>query len=101
MATIRHPVTGVLMNDITHLPRGKISDEERRTAGMLLTDGNPRWLVAAMLGRHPLALTGKGRAPGKTKRPLGGHLMVRHARTDQRQISLDDLFGPRDDEATI
>jgi hypothetical protein len=98
MATIRHPVTGVLMNEITLINHGKVSDDERRTARLLQTEGHPRWLVAAMLGRFPLAFEGVGGSPSDGRRPMGGHLAVRDAKADVRQFSMDDLFGPLDAE---
>jgi hypothetical protein len=93
MATIRHPVTGLLMNDITHIQTGPVSDDERRTARLLQDDGHPRWLIAAMLGRFPLAFSGTGASPNQGRKPVGGHLSVRAAQTDERQMMMD-LFGP-------
>jgi hypothetical protein len=101
MATFQHPVTGVLVNEI-EVRQGPISDKERETARLLLAEGHARWLVAAMLGRFPLAFTGTGARPTDRRRRIGGHLTTRDAARDPRQISMtdvwtgvfDDLFGP-------
>lgn len=98
MATIRHPVTGVLMNEILHIQTGRVTNDERRTARLLLADGHPRWLVAAMLGRFPLAFNGTGQPPSQSRTPKGGNLSSRDARDDPRQFSMEDLFGPSDDD---
>lgn len=91
-----HPVTGVLINEIETCS-GPISEAERHTARLLLADGHPRWVVAAMLGRFPLAFDGTGRKPERPRRVTGGDLPLRDARHDPRQISMDDfwtdLFG--------
>lgn len=100
MATYRHPVTGVLVNEI-EVHNGPISEKERETARLLLAEGHARWVVAAMLGRFPLAFNGTGAKPIDRRRKIGGHLSVRDAARDPRQISMadvwadlfDDLFG--------
>lgn len=96
MATLKHPVTGVDINDITLVRNGRVSDEERRTARLLQSEGDPRWLVAAKLGRFPLAFEGTGLAPTESRRPQGGNLSTGAARNDPRQITMEDLFGPDD-----
>lgn len=102
MADFRHPVTGVQLN-VIEVRHGPVSDKERETAKLLLADGLPRWVVAAMLGRFPLAFTGTGAKPGSNRRgKIGGGLSVRDAARDPRQIGMDtlyedfftDLFGP-------
>lgn len=97
MATMRHPVTNVLMNEITHIQHGMVTDAERQTAKLLLDEGHPRWLVAAMLGRFPLAFSGTGAKPNDSRKPIGGNLTTRDARKDHRQFSMEDLFGPDPD----
>lgn len=96
MTTYAHPVTGVMINRIV-TNSGPISDAERRTAHLLLEEGHPRWVVAAMLGRFPLAFDGTGRKPQRTRAIKGGDLPLRDARHDTRQMSMDDfwqdLFG--------
>jgi hypothetical protein len=97
MAMEPHPVTGVLINSI-EVRSGPISEGERRTASLLLADGHPRWVVAAMLGRFPLTLTRSGPAPERSRRAaIGGHLSRADALRDPRQQTMDqlwsDLFG--------
>ena len=96
IGTKRHPVTGVEINDIPIVRSGPVTDDERRTARLLLGDGHPRWLVAAMLGRFPLAYDGIGAPPASSRKTGHAHLPGSAARTDPRQFSLDDLFGPDD-----
>jgi hypothetical protein len=87
MTAMPHPVTGVLINSISLVRYGPITLEERQTAALLLAEGHPRWIVAAMLGRFPLAFTGAGRSP-RGYRPKGSHLSLGEARRDQRQMTL-------------
>lgn len=94
MTAFRHPETGVMLNELTVLRTGSISDDENRTAALLLAEGHPRWVVAAMLGRHPLAFNGTGRSPADSRRKLGGHLKTKDARTDIRQDNLLDWQPP-------
>jgi hypothetical protein len=96
MGTKHHPVTGVEINDILIVRTGPVTDDERRTARLLLGDGHARWLVAAMLGRFPLAFDGIGAPPAGSRKTSHGHLPGSAARNDPRQFSLDDLFGPDD-----
>lgn len=98
MTTIRHPVTGVEINPLTLIRRGKISDDEKRTARLLLADGVPRWIVAAMLGRFPLTFRGVGNKAKERKKPIGSHLATRDARSDERQYDMEDLFAALDSE---
>lgn len=97
MAMTPHPVTGVPINQIT-TRTGPISDAERQTARLLLDEGHARWVVAAMLGRFPLAFNGTGRKPSRPRKVTGGDLPSSAAKNDPRQISMndfwDDLFGP-------
>lgn len=101
MAMIPHPVTGVLINEV-EVHHGPISEKERETARLLLAEGHARWVVAAMLGRFPLAFTGTGAKPADRQPRLGGGMSVRDAARDPRQISMEDvvedffadLFGP-------
>jgi hypothetical protein len=101
MAMIPHPITGLLMNEI-ELQHGHITDKERQTARHLLADGHARWVVAAMLGRFPLAFSGTRAKPADRRPKLGGGMTLRDAARDPRQISMvdvwedlfDDLFGP-------
>lgn len=97
MGTKRHPATGVEINDILIVRTGPVSDDERRTARLLLGDGHARWLVAAMLGRFPLAFDGIGGPPTGSRKTGHGHLPASAARSDSRQFSLDALFGPDDE----
>lgn len=100
MAMMPHPVTGVLINDI-EIRHGRIAEEERQTARLLLNDGHARWVVAAMLGRFPLAFDGTGKKPADKRPRIGGGMSIRDAREDPRQIGMqdyiedffDDLFG--------
>lgn len=99
MAMKPHPVTGVLINEI-ETRHGPISDAERQTARLLFAEDHPRWVVAAMLGRFPLAIDGSGRTPERksSHKATGGDLSRSAARSDPRQIDMqdfwDDLFGP-------
>jgi len=88
MAMIPHPVTGLLINTV-ETRSGSITDKERDTARLLLAEGHPRWVVAAMLGRFPLAFDGTGRKPSSTRRKTGGNLTLQAAANDPRQMSLD------------
>ncbi len=91
-----HPVTGWPVNEI-EVRHGPILAEERATARVLLDEGLARWVVAAKLGRFPLAFNGTGRAPSEKRRSRGGNLSSAAARQDERQIAMDffdDLFGP-------
>ena len=107
MARVSYPGTTLLINHI-ELSYGKITDEERRVARMLLADNHARWVVAAMLGRFPLAFTGNGGKPSEPRRKLGGELSKSAARQDPRQITmydmfeefLEDLLGPDVDSET-
>jgi hypothetical protein len=94
MSTKRHPVTGVEINDILIVRNGPVTEDERRTARLLLGEGHARWLVAAMLGRFPLAFDGIGGPPAGSRKTSHGYLPGSAARSDPRQFSLDDLFGP-------
>ena len=91
-----HPVTGTLINEI-ETRSGPISDAERQTARLLLAEGHARWVVAAMLGRFPLAFDGTGRRPARPRKITGGDLPLGAAKNDPRQSDifalLDDLFG--------
>lgn len=89
---IPHPITGLLMNEIKP-HHGKLTEKELQTARILLADGNPRWLVGAMLGCHPLTFNGTGSRP-EGRRRIGGRLSVKDARRDSRQISLDEWVPP-------
>ncbi len=89
MAMKPHPVTGVLINDIT-LAHGPVTPEERQTARLLLDEGHARWVVAAMLGRFPLAFDGTGKTPAEKRPRLGGGMTLHAARHDPRQIGMDD-----------
>lgn len=85
------------MNDIeTH--HGHITEKERDTARLLLAEGHPRWLVAAMLGRHPLAFNGTGRRPADNRRKTGAHLNINDARRDNRQMGLEEWEPPTTDD---
>lgn len=99
MAMKPHPVTGVLMNEIVE-SHGPISDEERQTAKLLLDEGRPRWVVAAILGRHPLAFNGTGRAPGDSRRKYGRQLSSAAAKADIRQVGMDWLDEAPEDTGT-
>lgn len=87
----RHPVTGVLINNI-ELAHGTITPEERHTARLLLQEGHARWVVAAMLGRFPLAFEGTGKTPADRRPRLGGGMTLQAALHDPRQISMDDYI---------
>ena len=95
-----HPITGVLINEI-ETRSGAISAAERQTARLLLNDGHARWVVAAMLGRFPLAFDGTGKKPTRPRKAAtGSDLSASAAKHDPRQSDifalLDDLFGPDD-----
>ncbi|MEA5163436.1 hypothetical protein U5903_21885 [Cereibacter johrii] len=92
MAQVRHPMTGLTINEI-EVRYGPISDLERETAKHLLAEGHPRWVVAAMIGRFPLTFNGAGTAPKGRRQKFGGNLSTREARRDPRQASMDDLFA--------
>lgn len=89
-----HPTTGVPINSI-ETRSGPISTAERQTARLLLDEGHARWVVAAMLGRFPLAFDRGGRAPErKSRRKIaGGELPLGAAKQDPRQISMDDFWA--------
>lgn len=103
MAMFEYKPTGVMLNEIT-VSHGKVSDKERDTASLLLAEGHARWVVAAMLGRFPLAFTGTGAKPADRRPKIGSHLTTRDAAKDPRQISMadlvedffEDLFGQTD-----
>ncbi len=99
MAMKPHPVTGVMINDVVEI-HGPITDEERLTAKLLLAEGNARWLVGAILGRHPLAFNGTGRAPGYSRRKYGRQLSSAAARADVRQFGMDWMDEPPEDTGT-
>ena len=98
---ILHPITRIAINEIT-VHNGPITEKERETAQLLLADGHARWVVAAMLGRFPLAFNGTGAKPTDNRRRTGGNLTARDAAKDPRQISMvaiyddffTDLLGP-------
>lgn len=92
MATYRHPVTGVILNEI-NITNGPISEIERRTARLLLDEGHARWVVAAMLGRFPLAFNGTGTKPPRPRKVTGGDLPLNAAKSDPRQLSMDDFWN--------
>ena len=101
MAMIPHPVTLWPINEI-ELKHGAIQDKERETARQLLSEGHARWVVAAMLGRFPLAFDGSGEKRTDNRRRAGSNLTVKDAARDPRQISMvamwddliTDLLGP-------
>ena len=94
MTAIRHPLRGVLINDISEIRTGKLNDDEQITARSLLEQGHPRHVVAAMLGCHPLAINASGRQKPKPKQRFDNGLRTVDARTDPRQYSiLDEILG--------
>lgn len=103
MAMKKHPVTGVFVNEIG-LARGPVTAAERQTARLLLDEGHARWVVAAMLGRFPLAFDGTGKTSAEKRPRPGGGMTLHAARNDPRQISMEDhvedffndLFGDGD-----
>ncbi len=97
MAMITHPITGVLINEIeTHT--GPISEKERDTARLLLQEGHARWVVAAMLGRFPLAFSNTGGKTERLRTKIGSNLTARDAASDPRQTSMMDEFDRSFDE---
>ncbi|WP_223639252.1 helix-turn-helix domain-containing protein [Rhodobacter sp. TJ_12] len=102
MAGTRHPVTGVELNDMPIVRKGTVTDDERQTAALLLAEGMPRWLVAAKLGRHPLAFNATGRKPAQsmTPAPTGRSMSLAAAHADDRQSAFDDLFDAPEEQET-
>lgn len=96
MATTTHPVTGVEINELTIVRKRRLTEDEKRTARLLMNDGDPRWLAAAKLGVHPLGVDSPGRAPNEGRTNRGAGLPLADARRDPRQIDLlsPDLAGP-------
>lgn len=96
MTTYLHPVTGVELNDIT-IRRTRLDDRDRATARQLRAEGDPRWLAAAKLGVHPLALDpAQGERPDR-RATSGGHLSAGAAAQDARQ---SDFWEWPPEEAT-
>jgi len=101
----RRRVAGVLINNI-ELAHGPITTEERQAARLLQDEGYARWVVAAMLGRFPLAFKGTGKTPADRRPRLGGGMSLEAAKHDPRQIGMDDyiedffddLFGNSDQD---
>ncbi|MDZ4393802.1 hypothetical protein [Cypionkella sp.] len=89
MAMIRHPVTGLFMNKIK-LHRGAVSAKQRQTAQLLLAEGHPHWLVAAMLGCHPQSFKSNALPPADNRRLIGRRL---NAPAVRRDISRPDRVG--------
>ena len=95
MATIRHPVTGVVLNDMP-IRRNRLSEDEMRTARLLMAEGDPRWLAAAKLGAHALAINVQNVPRNDRRKPIGHELRASDARRDPRQAAMDDLLGSPD-----
>ncbi|WP_376872333.1 hypothetical protein [Albirhodobacter sp. R86504] len=94
MTAIPHPLTGVLINDITEIRTRKLTDDEQLTARHLLNSGMSRQLVAATLGCHPLAIN-VADLPKPARNPqIKNGLRTADARIDPRQLTLlDEILG--------
>lgn len=91
MAMIPHPKTGVMINEI-ETRSGPISQAERDTAQLLLAEGHARWIVAAMLGRLPLAFNGTDAKPADNRRRHTHRTHSSASARTPRQFPRRDLF---------
>lgn len=98
MATLRHPITGVIINDIGIVRTKRLTEEEQLTARLLMEGGDTRCLAAAKLGVHPLAINATGQPRPGRGAPRGATLSSRHAFRDQRQTS---MFDASDSDAAM
>ena len=80
-------ISGVALNDITIL-RGRLNAVEQAVALQLLHSGMPRWLAAAKLGVHPLAIPGGNSGRQTRRKPRGLRLDRQAALCDPRQIGM-------------
>lgn len=96
MAMKPHPVTGLPINTVVQR-FGPLDEKETWTAQVLLDEGHPRWMVAGMIGRHPLSFRSLRPSPQGRRVRMGSRLSTKAARDDTRQCDMFQAQGMQED----